>query len=77
MASSRTILQLSVPRELMGRVMSFNTIAVVGFGPLGGFLLGPLAEGIGAPGAIFITALVVIVVVALLTTLRPTLRRAD
>jgi len=77
MASSRTILQLSVPRELMGRVMSFNTIAVIGFGPLGGFLLGPLAEGIGAPAAIFITALVVIVVVALLATLRPTLRRAD
>ncbi len=77
MASSRTILQLAVPRELMGRVMSFNTIAVIGFGPLGGFLLGPLAEGAGAPGAILLTALVVIVVVALLASLRPTLRSAD
>ena len=76
MASSRTILQLTAPRELMGRVMSFNTIAVIGFGPLGGFLLGPLAEGVGAPGAILTTTAVVILVIAVLATISPTLRRA-
>ena len=77
MASSRTILQLAAPRELMGRVMSFNTIAVIGFGPLGGFLLGPLAEGIGAPRAILVSAAIVMLMVAFLALIRPTLRRAD
>ena len=77
MAASRTILQLAAPRELMGRVMSFNTIAVIGFGPVGGFFLGPLAEGVGAPLAILISAAVVLVVVMLLAIVSPALRGAD
>ncbi len=57
--------------------MSFNTIAVIGFGPVGGFFLGPLAEGVGASLAILISAVVVLVAVMLLAIVSPALRGAD
>ncbi len=75
-ASTRTILQLSAPRDYMGRVMSLSTIAVIGFGPLGGFIVGPVAEYIGARDAIYISTGIALIATALLATVRPTLRRA-
>lgn len=77
MTATRTILQLSSPRELMGRVMSVSTIAVIGFGPLGGFVVGPLAEVTSAPIALYLSAGVVLAALALLATVRPALRRAE
>ena len=74
--ATRTILQLGAPREYMGRVMSLSTIAVIGFGPLGGFIVGPLAEFAGARYALYISAVFVLIAAVLLTTARPTLRRA-
>ncbi len=75
-ASTRTILQLSAPREYMGRVMSLSTIAVIGFGPLGGFIVGPAAEFVGARDAIYISSGIAVIATVLLTIVRPTLRRA-
>ncbi len=74
--ATRTILQLGAPREYMGRVMSLSTIAVIGFGPLGGFIVGPIAEFAGAREALYISAACVLIATVLLTTVRPTLRRA-
>ena len=54
--ATRTILQLKAPRAYMGRVMSLSTIAVIGFGPLGGFIVGPIAEFAGAREALYISA---------------------
>lgn len=74
--ATRTILQLRAPREYMGRVMSLSTIAVIGFGPLGGFIVGPLAEFTGAPYSLYISSALVLIAAALLAGVRPTLRRA-
>ncbi len=76
-SSTRTILQLSAPREFMGRVMSLSTIAVIGFGPLGGFVVGPLAEVASAPQALYASCAIVVVSAVLLSTVRPALRTAD
>ena len=76
-ASTRTILQLSASREYMGRVMSLSTIAVIGFGPLGGFVVGPVAELVGARNAIYISAVIALIATAFLATLRPALRQAE
>ena len=76
-SSTRTILQLSAPREFMGRVMSLSTIAVIGFGPLGGFVVGPIAEVTSAPLALYASCAVVLVSGVLLATVRPALRTAE
>ncbi len=75
--ATRTILQLRAPREYMGRVMSLSTIAVIGFGPLGGFIVGPLAEFTGAPYSLYISSALVVIAAAFLAGVRPTLRRAE
>ena len=75
--ATRTILQLSAPREYMGRVMSLSTIAVIGFGPLGGFIVGPLAEFTGAPYSLYISSALVVIAAAFLAGVRPTLRQAE
>lgn len=51
MASCNTTLQLTVPDELRGRVMSLHTLAFAGVFPLGSFLVGAIAEGFGVPAA--------------------------
>ncbi len=74
--ATRTILQLRAPREYMGRVMSLSTIAVIGFGPLGGFIVGPLAEFTGAPYSLYLSSALVVIAAAFLAGVRPTLRQA-
>ena len=44
MALTNTLLQLSVPDELRGRVMSFFSLMLMGFSPMGGMLAGTIAE---------------------------------
>jgi hypothetical protein len=56
--------------------MSLSTIAVIGFGPLGGFIVGPAAEFVGARDAIYISSGIAVIATVLLTIVRPTLRRA-
>ncbi len=72
----RAILQLLTPREMMGRVMSLNTMAVIGLGPTGGFILGPLAEATDVSLALAVTAAAMLLGVAALALSRRVLRAA-
>jgi MFS family permease len=56
LATTNTLLQLHVPDELRGRVMSAYLWAVVGLAPFGSLLLGTLAEWWSAPTALVIGA---------------------
>ncbi len=51
MASCNTTLQLTVPDELRGRVMSLHTLAFAGVFPVGSFLVGAIAEAFGVAAA--------------------------
>jgi hypothetical protein len=53
------MLQLEVPDEVRGRVMSFSTVAFQGFSPFGGLIAGAMATSIGTPDAVMLSALVV------------------
>jgi MFS family permease len=63
-ATSNTLMQLNVPDNLRGRVMSIYTLMFIGTMPFGSLFAGWLAKFIGAPVTILICALV-----SLLTTL--------
>ena len=52
MATANTVIQLQVPDELRGRVMSVYTTVFAGTSPIGGLALGALAANAGAPTAI-------------------------
>jgi len=63
MATANTTLQLAVPDELRGRVMSVYTTVFAGTSPIGGLLLGAVAANAGAPTAIALGGAVSIVAV--------------
>ena len=52
MATANTSIQMAVPDELRGRVMSVYTTVFAGTSPIGGLLLGGLAANAGAAAAI-------------------------
>jgi MFS family permease len=54
--SANTLLQLTVPDALRGRVMSLYILLFVGSTPLGGFIIGTLSSVIGASTALLICA---------------------
>jgi MFS family permease len=56
LAVTNTLLQLLVPDELRGRVMSGYTWALGGFWPLGSLLIGALGDRLGAPVAVLSAA---------------------
>ncbi|MBI4635270.1 MAG: MFS transporter [Candidatus Rokubacteria bacterium] len=49
MASANTTLQLTVPDELRGRVMSLHTLVFAGVTPIGSLLVGWVTEAFGVP----------------------------
>jgi MFS family permease len=51
-ATANTVIQLNVPDELRGRVMSVYTTVFAGSSPFGGLLSGAIASGFGAALAI-------------------------
>jgi len=55
-ATANTILQLTVPDELRGRVMSAFTTMFLGMAPLGNFSVGSLAHYIGTQRALSVAA---------------------
>lgn len=59
-ATIATLLQGQVPGALRGRVMSLQTLAIIGMGPLGGLLSGALATWLPAPVSIAASATVVL-----------------
>jgi MFS family permease len=51
-----TLLQTRVPEQMRGRMMSLNTLIIMGIRPLGDFPAGALIAGIGAPGTVLLSA---------------------
>jgi MFS family permease len=51
-----TLLQTRAPEPMRGRVMSLNTLLIMGIRPLGDFPAGALIAGIGAPGTVLLSA---------------------
>jgi hypothetical protein len=54
-----TLLQSRVPQQMRGRVMSLNTLLVLGLRPLGDFPASALIGVIGAPATTLVSAVVV------------------
>ncbi len=51
LASANTTIQLTVPGELRGRVMSLYTMVFAGVSPVGALLIGSVSEAFGVPAA--------------------------
>lgn len=56
LAVTNTLIQLLVPDDRRGRVMSIYTWALGGFWPLGSLLIGAIGDALGAPGAVMLSA---------------------
>jgi MFS family permease len=76
MISSMTVMQLAVPDRLRGRVMGIHTM---GFSlmPLGGLLLGALAERLGAAPAVWVGSGIYLLVIAWVALGQPVIRQLD
>src|SRR5204863_134529 len=59
--SANTLLQLHVPDALRGRVMSIYSLIMFGEMPLGALWAGTLAQFIGAPQTLVVSALIALV----------------
>ncbi len=62
LATANSFIQLSSPDNLRGRAMSVYTFVFLGTAPLGNALIGTVADLIGAPLAINISAIICIIV---------------
>jgi MFS family permease len=76
-ASIATLIQLSVPGELRGRVMSIYMLTVIGVPSVGAFVLGALAIPLGVRAAVGLGAAIVVVAVTALFFRNSSLREAD
>ncbi len=74
-ATANTLLQLSVPDELRGRVMSSFTMMFLGMAPLGNFTVGSLAHYIGTQNALFASAGLCLSGAVLILFLKPEILR--
>jgi MFS family permease len=68
-----TLMQTRVPEQMRGRVMSLNTLLIMGVRPLGDFPAGALISGIGAPGTVLLSASLV-GIYGIVLAMRPALR---
>ena len=72
-----TILQLSTPDEMRGRVSSINGIFVSSSNELGAFYAGSMARLLGLAHAVVLGGCVTLAVVAFTALKSPTVRRLD
>jgi predicted MFS family arabinose efflux permease len=68
-----TLLQTRVSQQIRGRVMSLNTLLIMGIRPLGDFPAGALIAGIGAPATVLLSASLV-GIYGLMLAMRPAIR---
>jgi len=73
----QTIVQVSTPDEMRGRVAGVHAFNVGCSGQLGSFRAGLMAELIGAVGAVVVGGCAIFATVALWAWLFPSLRRVD
>jgi len=71
-----TLLQSRVPGAMRGRVMSLNTLLIMGLRPLGDFPLGALMSAVGAPTTLLLSALFVGAYGSAVSLFRPSIRSA-
>ncbi|HEX2035546.1 MAG TPA: MFS transporter [Chloroflexota bacterium] len=76
-ATVSTLLQAQSPAALRGRVMSLQTLAIIGMGPLGGLLSGALATWLPAPLAISLTAAVMLLFLLAVVTTQPAWKEVE
>lgn len=74
--TSITLLQTRVPEQMRGRVMSLNTLLVMGIRPLGDFPAGALISAIGAPSTLLLSSVLVGVYAVVVSLARPSIRSA-
>ena len=67
---SFSLLQLTVPNELRGRVVSIYMVALRGGGPIGGLVAGALADKFSAPSVMAVNGLVLAVIASSLLLFR-------
>jgi len=65
MAMANSLLQLSVPDDLRGRVMSTFALVFLGFTPIGNLIIGWLAEGLGTPLAVTLGGILCLITIIL------------
>jgi predicted MFS family arabinose efflux permease len=70
-----TLLQSRVPLQMRGRMMSLNTLVIMGIRPLGDFPAAALIAYIGAPSTVLMSAIAV-GLLGCTITLRPAMRSA-
>ena len=75
MALTNTLLQLNVPEEMRGRVMSVYTLVPMGMMPLGSMVIGSVGDVIGVPVTVAIAGVIVFVFVLGAFRLFPSVRR--
>ena len=73
----QTIIQITTPDEMRGRVFAVNALFVGSSAQLGGFTSGTMAALIGAVPAVIVGGCAVVATVALWAWLFPGLRRMD
>lgn len=73
-ATTITLMQTRVPPQMRGRVMSLNTLLVMGMRPLGDFAAGGLITLVGAPPTVIISASIVGLYSLFLLVARPVVR---
>jgi MFS family permease len=76
LASTATILQMIVPDQLRGRVLSLYMLDR-GFMPLGAMFAGTTAHFIGAPSTVMIMGAIVIILTGLVAWRIPAIRRLE
>ncbi len=75
--SSNALVQLYVPDELRGRVMSIFTLSFFGFMPLGSLLAGAMATRIGEPNTVVAGGLIVLAFAVVIWLKVPELQNAS
>jgi MFS family permease len=75
--TSNTLLQLLVPDELRGRVMSLFVLLFMGSTPIGGFLIGFLANTIGVSAGLVVCAVLCLAGVAAIVLYRRSIPQQD
>jgi len=71
MAIVNSLLQLSVPDELRGRVMSAFALVFLGISPIGNLLMGWMAQGLGTPFSVTLGGILCLITIILLYRRRP------
>jgi MFS family permease len=76
-ALNATLIQLTAPPELRGRIMSFYLLTVVGIPYAGALIVGAIAQAVGVRVTIGAAAVLLAVLTAAIAVRRPSLRMAQ